>query len=220
MEDLSANVANLAAPLAGSMGLALWGVEVEYGPRFRLRVYVDNIGIEQCADLSRLLGLALDAENLIPGSYVLEVSSPGLDRIFFNPEQLAKAVGARIELGLREAPPAFPGRKNFKGILRAAKDGLFYLAPDAPGEPEFSFAFSAVGKVRQIPVFPEKTLPGKGAGGRARDCREANLLRRQAASSSVKCPGEKAGGKSAAVSRTAIKQRLEESDGPGTEEGH
>ncbi|MDR1490859.1 MAG: ribosome maturation factor RimP [Desulfovibrio sp.] len=168
MGDLSAKVADLAVPLAESMGLVLWGVEVEYSPRFCLRVYVDNISIEQCAELSRLLGLSLDAEDLIPGSYVLEVSSPGLDRIFFNPEQLAQAVGARVDLGLREAPPPFPGRRNFRGILRAADNGLFYLAPDTPGEPEFSFAFSAVRKVRQIPVFPEKTQPGKGAGDRAR----------------------------------------------------
>ncbi|MDR2800442.1 MAG: ribosome maturation factor RimP [Desulfovibrio sp.] len=166
--DLSEKTADLAAPLAGSMGLVLWGVEVECNPRFCLRVYVDDISIDQCTGLSRLLGLALDAENLIPGPYVLEVSSPGLDRIFFKPEQLAKAVGARVELGLREAPPAFPGRRNFRGTLRAAKDGLFYLSPDTPGEPEFSFAFSAVRKVRQIPVFPEKTPPGKGAGDRAR----------------------------------------------------
>ena len=56
--------------------------------------------IDQCAELSRLLGLSLDVEDIMPEPYALEISSPGLERSFFNPEQLKNYLGQTVSLQL------------------------------------------------------------------------------------------------------------------------
>ena len=112
---LAAAIADLAAPLAASLGLELWGVELAFSGRGLVRVFVeseDGVSVDQCAELSRLLGLSLDVEDLVPGAYVLEVSSPGLERTFFTEAQLARAVGQRVEITLHEPRPALLRRKK------------------------------------------------------------------------------------------------------------
>ena len=197
---------DLATPLAASLGLSLWGVELIFGGRGIVRIFVEDernardepvqkaelsgqghgVTIDQCAELSRVLGLALEVEDCMPGAYVLEVSSPGLDRIFFTAGQLAGAVGGVVEITLFEASQSFPGRRKFRGRLIAAPSANapgkdpgqeFFLMrlEDAalPGEDgaEFSFAFAEVKKARQVHVVPEKVLPGKG--GKKKDKADA-----------------------------------------------
>jgi ribosome maturation factor RimP len=183
---LSERVAALAAPLARGMGLALWGVELLYSGRFGVRVFVENeehdgtdsreggagtggsargAGIEQCAALSRLLGLALDAEDILPGPYVLEVSSPGMDRTFFDAGRLEKAVGRCVEVTLRAPSPAFPGRKRFRGTLGKEDAGFvlrFADANDPATDAALRFSFADAAKVRLVPLFPDKKSPGRG----------------------------------------------------------
>jgi ribosome maturation factor RimP len=144
-------------------------VEAAPGGRNLARVFVDaeqGADIDRCAELSRLLGLALDVEDCMTGPYILEVSSPGLDRLFFTAEQLAGALGSQVEITLRAPLTQDASRKKFQGELLAAKDGLFTLAvADLPrkGEdaPRLVFSFAQVKKARQRPLVPEKTRPGK-----------------------------------------------------------
>ncbi len=167
-------IASLAAPLAASLGLELWGVEVAFGGRSLVRVFIEGEGgasIDQCAEISRLLSLALDVEDCMPGAYVLEVSSPGLERTFFTEEQLAGAVGRMVEVSLAAPLPDLPGRKNFRGELVSAQGGVFTLKTDdaVPAEAEplaVSFAWAAVKKAKQVHFVPEKTLPGKKPAGK------------------------------------------------------
>jgi ribosome maturation factor RimP len=90
-----------AALLAESLGLVLWGVEVIPSGRTLVRVFVERpaekdapaavpagVDVDACAELSRRLGLALEVGNVFAGPWTLEVSSPGLDRLFFHPDQL------------------------------------------------------------------------------------------------------------------------------------
>ncbi len=192
-------VARLAEPLAASLKLVLWGVEVLPGGSV-VRVFVESTedgqgtDIDQCAHLSRLLGLALDVEDCIPGAYTLEVSSPGLERRFFTAAQLAGAVGKHVEITLFSPLPEFPLRRKFVGELRAAPageaaasaaqsaaqaaavnaaqpaaQGLFVLATEdtlLPDEepPLVSFSFAQLRKARQVHFVPEKPLPGKKKG--------------------------------------------------------
>jgi len=185
-QDLSATlpqiIAELARPLAESLNLSLWGIEFAFSGRGIVRVYVEGgqdvdggnavtpVTIDECAELSRLLGLALDVEDAIPGAYVLEVSSPGLERIFFTAEQLAGALGQTLEVTLLTPPLEFSGRRKFRGLLTAAPEnkaaGKFTLQVDNPSRPgeregELSFAFTDLKKVRQLHIVPEKIPPGK-----------------------------------------------------------
>ncbi|MGC8893451.1 MAG: ribosome maturation factor RimP [candidate division WOR-3 bacterium] len=83
--------------LAEDMGLVL--VALEQGPGF-LRVFVDGdhgVSVEECAALSRRVSKAIEDHGLIPGPFVLEVSSPGLDRVLKTPRERAWAVGKRVK---------------------------------------------------------------------------------------------------------------------------
>lgn len=146
---LAAVLTDLTAPLAASLGLELWGIELAFGGRSLVRVFVESdngVTVEQCAELSRLLGLSLDVEDIIPGAYVLEVSSPGLERTFFTESQFARATGQRVEITLHQPLAAWPGRRKFRGMLQKAPGAALpdeqergpenAPASDAPNAPE------------------------------------------------------------------------------------
>lgn len=89
-----------------------------------VRVYVDKDGgvsLEDCARLSRAVGDRLDAGELVPGHYVLEVSSPGVDRPLRRPADFARFVGETIDVTTHEK---IEGRQHHRGVLSAYdKDG-------------------------------------------------------------------------------------------------
>jgi ribosome maturation factor RimP len=173
--SLVAVLTDLAAPLAASLGLELWGIELAFGGRSLVRVFVEDekgATIDQCAELSRLLALGLDVEDIIPGAYVLEVSSPGLERSFFTEAQLTRALGSRVEVTLQRPRSAWPGRKKFRGLLQNipdARDGLFFLKAEEPAGPDgeeviIAFTFAEAKKITQVHCFLPQSLPGKAAG--------------------------------------------------------
>ena len=126
----------IAAPLAEAMGLTIWGIEVLGGNRPVFRIYVEGekgADIDECAELSRLLGLSLDVEDIMPGAYNLEVSSPGLERLFFSPQQLKNYIGQTVALQLSSPEDSWPGRKKFQGILTQVQENTVFLQPnDSP----------------------------------------------------------------------------------------
>ncbi len=107
-----------------SAGLELWGLE--YLPRRHvplLRIFIDTedgVNVDDCERVSRQLSSVLEVEDTLPGNCDLEVSSPGIDRSLYDPEQYQRFVGAMLRLRLA-APLA--GRRNFKGRLLACRDG-------------------------------------------------------------------------------------------------
>jgi ribosome maturation factor RimP len=163
---LARTIADLSRPLAASLGCDVWGVEAVQGKRAIIRVYVEGrsgVDIDTCAELSRLLGLALDVEDLIPGAYVLEVSSPGLERTFFTPEQLAARAGEVVEVTLHAPTNAYPGRKKLIGILGGVSGGIFSVAPlDLPKEAPALFAWDNVKKANRVHFLPETPEAAKG----------------------------------------------------------
>lgn len=100
------------------MGYDLVGVEYGGNPgNARLRVYIDSadgITLDDCAAVSEQLSATLDIDDPIPGAYVLEVSSPGVNRPLFTPADFERFRGSRVFLRLERA---LEGRKRFKGTL-------------------------------------------------------------------------------------------------------
>ncbi len=126
--------------------------------------------IDACAALSRHVGLALEAEDILSHAYVLEVSSPGLDRLFFAPAQLPPYVGKELELELARPRPDMPGRKRLRGELRAVDGPNITLRPqDAPEDS--LFAWEDVRKIRLVPELPFSNTekPGKKPGGQRKN---------------------------------------------------
>jgi ribosome maturation factor RimP len=176
------DVTALVEPVLASLGLALWGVEyLSAGARPVLRLYIEkavltperrDATIDECAEASYLVGLALEVEDLVPAPYVLEVSTPGLERRFFKPAQLAAAQGRQVEITLLEAAGAVAGRKKYTGKISSARileqDWLFTLRlPEAEGD-TLEFLWSGVKKARQLYIEPPKSKPG-GKGRKTAD---------------------------------------------------
>jgi ribosome maturation factor RimP len=121
---LESRIEALIQPVVTDMGFVLVRVRFIAGGRPRLQIMAERpdgrMSVEDCAQLSRALSALLDIEDPIPGEYVLEVSSPGLDRPLVKPADFLRFKGreAKIELaGL------LGGRKRFKGRLGGLEFG-------------------------------------------------------------------------------------------------
>jgi ribosome maturation factor RimP len=127
-------IIELLDPVAEAAGYAIVRVRLMGGERRRLQVMAErpadgDMGIDDCTRLSRAVSEVLDAAELVKGEFVLEVSSPGIDRPLTRLVDFETYEGfeARIELDrLAE------GRKRFKGELAGVDDGN--IAIDLEGE--------------------------------------------------------------------------------------
>ncbi|HAZ79712.1 MAG TPA: ribosome maturation factor RimP [Porticoccaceae bacterium] len=139
-------------PIVEALGCQLWGVDLQSGARTKLlRVYIDKddglVGIEDCERVSRQAGSVLDVEDAIKGEYILEVSSPGMDRPLYELGQYEKYVGEDISVRLR-----FPyeGRRNFKGRLTGIDgDEIILVVTDH----EYLFPVEGIEKANVVPRF-------------------------------------------------------------------
>ena len=93
---------------------------------------VGGVTHEDCANVSRELGTILDVEDAVPGgTYLLEVSSPGLDRKLWRPGDFERFTGSRVKLMTREPVNA---NRHFEGRLLAAGEGKLKLGLEGPKE--------------------------------------------------------------------------------------
>jgi ribosome maturation factor RimP len=126
-------VREIAERVAASSGLEVVDVEMRGGGKSRmLRIVIDKapagVTHEDCANLSREVSTILDVEDVIPGgSYVLEVSSPGLDRKLSRPSDFERFIGSRVKLTARNP---VNGNRHFVGRLESFHDGLLRLELD------------------------------------------------------------------------------------------
>ena len=116
----------LAGEVARDLSLSLFDLEVaREGPRRILRVFLDReggVGLSEIQAFSRRFGALLDVEDPVEGPYVLEVSSPGLNRRLRRPDHFAASVGKRVRIALAEMRE---GRRNVVGTLdRSDGDGI------------------------------------------------------------------------------------------------
>jgi ribosome maturation factor RimP len=115
----------IADRVAASSGLEVLEIEFLGGGKARmLRVFLDKpaagndpqagVTHEDCANFSREFGTILDVEDVMPGSYTLEVSSPGLDRKLVKPADFSRFTGSRVKLMTREP---VSNNRHFEGRL-------------------------------------------------------------------------------------------------------
>ena len=135
-----------------SQGYEPWGIELL--PRSSggqlLRVYIESpqgIGVDDCERVSRQLSAVLDVEDPIAGEYVLEVSSPGMDRPLYRADQFARFVDETVRVRLSSA---VPGRRNYRGRLLAVEGEKIRLLVD--GE-TVDLAIGDIDSARVVPQF-------------------------------------------------------------------
>lgn len=123
MAKVAETVHALAEPVAAANGCTVWDVEyVREAGAWYLRVYIDKPGgvsIDDCEAVSRPLSDMLDEADPIQGSYTLEVSSPGMDRVLKKPTHFAAFLGAMVDVRLYRARD---GKKEYTGTLTAYSD--------------------------------------------------------------------------------------------------
>jgi ribosome maturation factor RimP len=105
-----------------------------------VRVFADKDGgitIEDCSNVSRAIERVMDAEDFMPAAYVLEVSSPGLDRELYNVEDFAKFAGKLAKVKMKSD---FDGPKTLNGRIVKVEGGVITFEDRTAGEVEFSFS--------------------------------------------------------------------------------
>ena len=147
----AAKLTALLQPLVEELGYEFVGLDYSGNPKNpQLVVYIDTaegIKVEDCERTSREIAALLDVEDPIPGHYVLEVSSPGLDRPLFTPSQFERYAGEEVKIGLF-APVA--GRKKFKGRILGVQGENIVIEQD--GE-EVILEHGNIAKARLVPDY-------------------------------------------------------------------
>ncbi len=115
----------IAKPVIEGEGLILYDTEYKrertgWTVRFYIFRKDGYVSIDDCVKISRQLNVLLDVEDLIPHSYNLEVSSPGLDRFLKRLEHFELAKGEEVKIKLKEP---LEGKKIFIGKVVDVEDG-------------------------------------------------------------------------------------------------
>ena len=134
-------IRQMAERVAVSEGLVLVDVELK-GSRANqvLRVFIDKgegVTHADCQLVSEQLSAMLDVEDPIPGHYVLEVSSPGLDRQIARPNEFVHFAGRRARIALRDPVGA---QRVFEGRLAGFEAGRVRLEVAPQGTLEFELS--------------------------------------------------------------------------------
>ncbi|MBI1746559.1 MAG: ribosome maturation factor RimP [Acidobacteria bacterium] len=112
------------AAVVVSEGLELVHIEFKQGRKPFLRIYIDKpagINHEDCKLVSDQVSVLLDVEDPIASSYILEVSSPGLERPLFRESDFKRFIGRRAKVRTKTE---IYGRKSFNGKIAHAADGV------------------------------------------------------------------------------------------------
>ncbi len=139
-------------PIIADKKLELVDLEfVKEGANWYLRVYIDKEGgvdIDDCEGVSRALEAKLDTEDPIEQPYILEVSSPGIDRPLKKDEDFEKYRGETIDIKLYKA---MEGQKQFQGKLLGLEDGVISVQDEKSNI--ITFVQKDVASVRLAVVF-------------------------------------------------------------------
>ena len=170
------------APALAELGLECLGVEWNAGHGGGLlRVYIDAlaqdgdaanaVSVDDCEAASREISTLLDVDDPIAGHYVLEVSSPGLERPLFKAAQFARFIGSEAKVTLKLPRD---GRRRLRGTI-AAVDGT-RIGMDVDGR-RMEMAQEEIESAHLVPDwdalgYAPKVKPGKGAKRATKDARE------------------------------------------------
>lgn len=131
MKSSVEKVTQLIEPTVQALDLELWGVEhASQGKYSVLRIFIEReagVTIDDCERVSRQVSAIFDVEEPIAGEYTLEVSSPGIDRLLFTPQQFQRYRGEEVSVRMRTP---VDGRRKFKGTLTDVVDDIIHIQVD------------------------------------------------------------------------------------------
>ena len=145
MGKVTETVTDFVLPIAHSENLDLVDVEfLKEGSDWVLRIFLENkngdLTIEECEKVSRALSMILDEEDPIDKSYILEVSSPGLERPLKTEEDFERFKGELIAV---KTFKKIDGQKEFIGVLKEFEAGKIALTLKDNKEIEIDYSLVA-----------------------------------------------------------------------------
>ncbi len=149
--DVAAHAEGLLRDVVEANGVEL--VHVEYQPEGSpsvLRIYIDRpggVGLQDCERVSKHASALLDEEGFSLRRYVLEVSSPGIERPLFKEADYMRCVGKEIRLITTET---IEDRRKFTGLIQTFSEGILKLEFD--GE-TYQIPFSKIRKANLVHQF-------------------------------------------------------------------
>ncbi len=148
MSEPAKNISALIEPTVQALGFELVRVTYGGGRKPTLQIMAERpdgtMGVDDCARLSRELSLLLDVEDPLPGEYLLEVSSPGVDRPLTRPKDFARWVGFEIKV---ELDMQIDGRRRFRGRMLSFEDNVLTLDTD---EGETVLDYASISKAKLV----------------------------------------------------------------------
>ncbi len=130
-KDIEKRVFELVEPITAYNDMELVLVEFVKGPRGNtLRLILDKEGgitLDDCTRISRIVSDLLDVHDPVPGSYNLEVSSPGINRPLVKERDYKRFSGEKVFVQTQEP---IEGRKRFKGLLKGIEDSMIQMEVD------------------------------------------------------------------------------------------
>jgi ribosome maturation factor RimP len=146
-KDYESRTEELIMPLIEANNFELVDVEwVKEGANWYLRAYIDKengITVDDCELVSRALSDLLDEADYISENYILEVSSPGLDRPLKKEKDFARSIGKDVEVKLFKA---INKEKEFVGVLTAYDEDTVTI--ELEDESEMQFKRSEIARIR------------------------------------------------------------------------
>ncbi len=144
-------LSDMIGPLVEDLGYSLWGLQMlpQKGQSL-LRVFIDHadgIDVNDCARCSHEISGLLDVEDPIKTAYVLEVSSPGLDRLLFSAAHFQRYIGHQATVKLMVP---VNGARKVKGVIDRVEGEHITLQSD---QDTFTFDFNNVNQARLVPDF-------------------------------------------------------------------
>ena len=144
----------LIEPAVNKIGYELTDLEMKWnGENNLIRLFIDQpegIGLEDCEAVSQQIGMLMDIEEPIKDDYVLEVSSPGLDRRLTKIDHYLQFLGNEVRVKLTIPQD---GRRNYKGNLLSAIEDFIEVKVD--GEVH-KISIETIDFTRLVPVFKNK----------------------------------------------------------------
>ncbi len=144
-------ISELLAPIIEDLGYRFWGLEYQVRKADALlRVYIDHengISVDDCATVSHEVSGILDVEEPITMAYILEVSSPGMDRILFSASQFSEFLGEKVKMKLNQM---VDGRRKIKGKIESVDGETITIDSD---DEKINIEFDKIMRARINPGF-------------------------------------------------------------------
>ncbi|MBN1464255.1 ribosome maturation factor RimP [candidate division KSB1 bacterium] len=127
--DLVEEIGKLIGPRLEDMGVELVELQFSRSKRPTIRLFVwqeGGISLDRCADISRQISDLLDRKDLISSSYILQVSSPGLDRPLKNRRDFARQIGQTVKVTAKDEEKT----KTMQGCVKSVSDTAVTLTAE------------------------------------------------------------------------------------------